>query len=137
MSNLAWKILTFSILLNICGALVFDVIGINNNMDKDSNALSDVDIYDVGNAGSQSFDSPPVETESNWADNLLGLIGLGFLVDFLGLIPKYLFGVVDMLLGLLPSEAQQLQPYLIGMVTLVYSLSLISIFTGKKLNEEG
>lgn len=135
--NLAWKIVVFTLCINIAGGIVTNYLGIDTNIDQDDNVINVVDIYNVSSEGGSALDTIPVTGEVNWADNLLGLLGLGFIVDLIDMLTDYLFGLTDILLNILPSEAEGLRSYINWGITLTYTFALFSLFTGKNLNEEG
>ena len=135
--NLAWKIVVFTLLLNISSGVMTNFLGIDTNIQNDPNVISNIDIYDVNDPETKFVDTIPVTGEVNWADNLLGLLGLGFIVDLINLLTNYLFGLTDILLAILPTEVEPLRPVLNGLITLAYTFALFSLFTGKELNTEG
>jgi len=137
--NLAWKIAVFTICLNIAGGIMTDYLGIQTFNTNSADILGSSDIYGV-NTGGFSIDTQQVTGEVNWADNLLGLIGLGFIVDMVNWIIDYLFGITNILMALLPNDPSTNLDYLRyiinGLITIIYTFSLFSLFTGKKLNED-
>lgn len=135
--NLAWKIVVFTLLLNISSGIMTSFLGIETNIQSDPSVIDKVDIYDVNNPNQTFVDTIPVTGEVNWADNLLGLLGLGFIVDLVNLLTDYLFGLTDILLAILPAEAEGMRPWLNGLITIAYTFALFSLFTGKNLNEDG
>lgn len=134
--NLAWKIVVFTICLNVAGGIMTNYLGIDT-FDVDNTILDRTDIYNVNGNGTV-IDTIPVTGEVNWADNLLGLIGLGFIVDILHFLTDYLFGITDILMAILPGDADlnYLTWMVNGLIALIYTFSLFSLFTGKNLNSE-
>jgi len=135
--NLAWKIVVFTLCINIAGGMVTNFLGINTNIGQDNKVINAVDIYGVTSENGSALDTIPVTGQVNWADNLLGLLGLGFIVDLINFLTNYLFGLSDILLHILPIEAEGLRIYINWAITLAYTFGLFSLFTGKNLNEEG
>ena len=137
--NLAWKIVVFTICVNVASGIITNFVGIDNNIYNEglNQKIIGTDLYGVTNGNVSSLDTIPVTGEVNWADNLLGLLGLGFIVDLINMLKDYLYGLTDILMAILPSEAQGLRTYLNWGITLCYTFSLFSLFTGKDLNEEG
>jgi len=138
--NLAWKLVIYTLMINIASgitinALEMDYVGQQISFDEEQ--FAKMDIYDSQNTNTTVFDQVPVQTETNWADNLLGLLGLGFIVDAMDFMTDYLYAAPKIILGILPSEAQAFEMYLNGLISIMYSLSLFALFTGKELNKEG
>jgi hypothetical protein len=79
-----------------------------------------------------------LETDQNWAENLLGLLGLSFITDFLNTVSKYLYGLVDIILYIIPADGDAqniIKFYLKIMISFVYTMGMVILFTGKKVNE--
>ena len=136
--NLAWKIVVFTLCINVASGVLTNFVGIDNNIynaDINSDILQQ-DVYGVSSGNASRIDTIPVTGEVNWADNLLGLLGLGFIVDLIDTLTDYLYGLTDIILAILPEEAQDLSVYLNWGITLAYTFSLFSLFTGKNLNSE-
>jgi hypothetical protein len=136
--NLAWKIVVFTLCINVASGILTNFVGIGNNIyNADVNtAILEEDVYGVSGGNVSAIDTIPVTGEVNWADNLLGLLGLGFIVDLVDMLTNYLYGLTTIILAILPVEAQGLATYLNWMITFAYTLSLFSLFTGKNLNSE-
>lgn len=136
--NIAWKIVVFTLCINVASAMINNVLPENNIYDAEftSGIVTNSDIYDVSSGNTSRIDTIPVTGEVNWADNLLGLVGLGFIVDLIDMLTDYLYGLSDILLKVLPKEVQNYESYINWAITLCYSLSLFSLFTGKNLNED-
>jgi hypothetical protein len=134
--NLAWKIVVFTLCINVASGILTNFVGIGNNIyNADVNtAILEEDVYGVSGGNVSAIDTIPVTGEVNWADNLLGLLGLGFIVDLVDMLTNYLYGLTTIILAILPVEAQGLATYLNWMITFAYTLSLFSLFTGKNLN---
>jgi hypothetical protein len=136
--NLAWKIVVFALCVNVASGIMTNVLGIENNI-YEQNTTAEIigtDTYGVSSGNVSRIDTIPVTGEVNWADNLLGLLGLGFIVDLIGMLADYLYGLTDILMAILPKEAQDLSSYINWGITLCYSFSLFSLYTGKNLNED-
>jgi len=137
--NIAWKIVIFTLCINVASGIMTNFVGIDNNIyDPATNQkiIDDTDVYNVGDGNFSNLDTIPVTGEVNWADNLLGLLGLGFIVDFMNMITDYLYGLTDILMAILPSDAQGLRSYMNWGITLAYTISLFAMFTGKSINED-
>ena len=136
--NLAWKIVVFTLCINVASGMITNFVHIDNNIYNKGNtsAILNTDVYGVGSGNSSALDTIPVTGEVNWADNLLGLLGLGFIVDIVDMLTNYLYGLTTIILAILPNEAQGLKIYLNWGITLAYTFSLFSLFTGKNLNSE-
>lgn len=137
--NLAWKLVMFTFMLNISSGIMINILDIKTNVDYDAEQMANLDVYDVQDPETSVFDNPPAQTEANWADNLLGLLGLGFIIDILDFFTNYLYGITDIIMEILPREAKvsDLSSYINALITIMYSISLFALFTGKKFNEEG
>lgn len=136
--NIAWKIVVFTLCINVASGMIYNFIGMENNI-YDATTTSEIigtDTYGVSSGNVSRIDTIPVTGEVNWADNLLGLLGLGFIVDLIGMLTDYLYGLTDIIMNILPNEAGGLRTYLNWGITLCYSFSLFSLFTGKNLNED-
>ena len=143
--NLAWKIVVFTLCINVASGILTNFVGIDNNIydGNTSKKVIQTDVYGVSSGDVSRIDTIPVTGEVNWADNLLGLLGLGFIVDLIDMLAEYLYGLTDILMAILPSEAididnplKSLDTYTNWGITLCYTFSLFSLFTGKSLNED-
>lgn len=136
--NLAWKIVVFTLCINVAAGLLHNFVGIGNNIYNvdTTNGVIGTDVYGVSSGNVSRIDTIPVTGEVNWADNLLGLLGLGFIVDLINMLTDYLYGLTDILMAILPADAEGLRLYINWGITLCYTFSLFSLFTGKNLNED-
>lgn len=137
--NLAWKLVVFTFILNISSGIITNIVGLTpeSAFEYDSEMTDRLDVYDVQNENSTIFDSSVAYTDFNWAENLLNIMGLGFIVDLMNLLTDYLYGIVPLILAFVPGDSIALQPYLYGLVTLMYTISIFVLFTGKNINSEG
>lgn len=133
--NMVFKIVAFTFFLNLATGILSNpaIVGWNVGWDEDT------DIYAISNFTSGlSADSSQLETDSNWAENLLGLLGLGFITEFLDFIKDYLFGIIDIVLYILPASTTA-QTYIKSVLTLIisfiYTMGIVILFTGKRVNE--
>jgi hypothetical protein len=136
--NIAWKIVVFALCINVAAGIINNFVGINNNIyDADTtNGVVGTDVYGVSSGNISRIDTIPVTGEVNWADNLLGLLGLGFIVDLVDMLTDYLYGLTDIIMAFVPEEGEGLAIYINWAITLCYTFSLFSLFTGKSLNED-
>lgn len=131
-----FKLVAFTFFINIAAGILSSpaLLGFDTGFKEDTG------IYALSNFSSgQSADLGNIETETDWADTLLGLLGLSFITDFLDTISTYIYGIVDIILYILPAdiEAQEaLRFYLKLMISFIYTMGIVILFTGKKVNEE-
>ena len=137
--NLAWKLVVFTFIINISAGITVGILGFDTDIPYDAAQVAEYDVYGARDNTTSVFNQAPVQTETNWADNLLGMIGLGFMVDLVNFMTNYLYGIVDIIFAILPDEAKTtgLESLLNALISIMYSLSLFSMFTGKELNNEG
>lgn len=137
--NLAWKLVIFTFIINICAGIVINVLGMqpNSAIGYNSAMVDELDVYDVQSGKQSIYDTSVAYTDFNWAENLLNIVGLGFLIDLMNLLSRYLYGIVPIILSFLPGDSMVYETYLKGFITLIYTISLFVIFTGKDITGEG
>lgn len=137
--NLAWKLVIFTFIINICAGIVINVLGLepNSAIYYNGDMVNEMDVYDVQSGNQSIYDTSVAYTDFNWAENLLNIVGLGFLIDLMNLLSRYLYGIVPIILSFLPGDSTVYSPYLKGFITLIYTISLFVLFTGKDITSEG
>lgn len=133
--NMVFKIVAFTFFINIAAGILSNpaIMGWQIGFEEDT------DVYTLANFTSgQSDTTSQLETETNWAENLLGLLGLSFITDFLNTINKYLYGMVDIILYIIPADIDAqatIEWYLKLIISFIYTMGMVILFTGKKVNE--
>ena len=129
MTNVAFKIIAFTFLLNVAAGILTN----EDLMGWDLPFSIDTDIQEINELANTSLDNPPVQDQTNWYESFLGFLGLGFITDMLNIISKYLYGIVHILDAVMPPEADPLFVSLKLMITFAYAWALFKIFTNKEV----
>ena len=139
--NIAFKIMMFTIFLNIGSGIVSTyytpVIGFGQTegyQDLD-NLNSQASIFESSGDGLEDVQAGE---SSGWFDDFIGTQAVGLIIKVLDLLGTFLYGIGDMLEPILvPIGLDWVITMLNTVITILYGLTILNLIAGKSINGEG
>ena len=137
--NKIWNLIIFMFCINVAAGIFASELNLDSNIKYNSQMSNDANIFNVNTGTTENpIGAPPVEQSNlfDWVSSFLNLVGLGFILNLLNFFVTYLFGFTTILKALIPSISSGLIVFFDIIIGLMYTFGIISIITGKQVNNQ-
>ncbi len=130
-----YKLIVYTFLLNVCAGLFISFTGWDVNFETQTAQELETSIEGLNQNPTQD---PTVSQESTSIfDDFFGIQLFGWFSVISDFLNQYMFGMLDILLSIIPFETGQqdlLNSFLKPVLTFLYGFTILNFITGKEVN---